>query len=403
MLVVKRSQEHLSLRTRDSAWCYKTRLRAGRGGARATAYVGLLAVVLVAPLGAQRVRPQPPPGIILRGSVIRADSSPAPYPGVEVVEAQQRRFGDADGKFSFRVKPGVYHVRVRQIGFAPRDTVITVLADTPPLVIKMISVPVMLSQVAVKARAHCEIGGVDTTDEVLVGMFNAVRENALRELLLRRSYPFEYTVDVSLTDTPASGRRPEKPALDTLIYRSDAIMPYTVGGIVFTDRSDPRGAWDRMRVPATIDFADDNFVKSHCFDYGNTDSGDYSISFMPLDAITVPDVSGTITFDSATYVVRTATVKLTRAKLVAPGYERLEVNTTYREVLPKVALPMAIVSTQAYTSAPPGRMLFVASETQTIRSLRFLQGVPDGTVRQQTFTTLQSARDSVTTPATARH
>jgi hypothetical protein len=321
---------------------------------------------------------------------------------VEVIEAQQRRFGDSEGKFSFRVKPGRYHVRVRQIGFAPKDTVITVLGDaSPPLVVKMVSVPLVLSQVTVKARAHCEVGGVDSTDEVLWGMFSAVRENAVRELLLRRSYPFEYVVEVSLTDTPASGRRPQKPALDTLIYRSDAILPYARGGIVFTDRTDPRGAWDRMRVPAMIDFADDNFVKSHCFDYGNTESGDYSISFMPLDAIKVPDVSGTITIDTATYVVRTASVKLTLPAQVAPGFERLEVHTTYREFLPKVALPVVIETTQQYNTPAPDPMLFVASETQTIRSLRFLQRVPDGAARLRNFTGADSGSVMPTGDGTA--
>lgn len=357
---------------------------------------GILAIALAIPLaiatqaaalGAQRVRSVPAPtGVILRGSVVRADSSPAPYASVEVIEAQQRRFGDADGKFSFRVKPGRYHVRVRQIGYAPHDTVITIIDDTRPLVVKMVSVPVVLSQVTVKARQHCEVGGVDSTeDPILWGMFVAVRENALRELLLRRSYPFEYTVEVALTSTPASGRRPQKPALDTLIYRSDAVMPYARGAIVFTDRTDPRGAWDRMRVPATIDFADDNFVKSHCFDYGNTDSGDYTITFHPLDAIAAPDVEGTITFDSTTYVVRSANVKLTRAKDVAPGYERLEVHTTYREVIPRVAVPMLVESTQQYHTPAPDAMLFVATESQTVRSLRFLQRVPDGAMREQSF------------------
>jgi hypothetical protein len=356
--------------------------------------IGLLA--MSTPAAAQRTRepPREPPGsgVILRGSVIRSDSSPAPYPSVEVIEAKQRRFGDADGKFSVRVKPGRYHVRVRQIGFAPKDTVITILGDTPPLVVKMVAVPLILTQVAVKARVHCEVGGVDSTDEILWGMFSAVRENAVRELLLRRSYPFEYLVEVSMTDTPASGRRPQKPSMDTLIYRSDAILPYARGGIVFTDRTDPRGAWDRMRVPAMIDFADDNFVRSHCFDYGNTETGDYSISFMPLDAIKVPDVAGTITIDTTTYVVRTASVKLTHANQVAPGYERMEVNTTYRELLPKLALPVVIETTQQYSAGPPNPMLFVASETQTIQTLRFLQRVPDGTTRTRTFSEAADAR-----------
>lgn len=363
---------------------------AGRRAIRAAACsvaIGLLAVSSSAL--AQRTRePARAPassGVILRGMVLRGDSAPAPYAGVEVVEAHQRRFGDADGKFSFRVAPGRYHVKIRQIGFAPRDTVVTILGDTPQLIVRMVAVPLVLSEVTVKARTHCEVGGIDTTNEVLRDMFNAVRENAVRELLLRRSYPFEYLVEVALTDTPASGRRPRKPDLDTLIYRSDAILPYARGGIVFTDRTDPRGAWDRMRVPAMIDFADDNFVRNHCFDYGDTESGDYSISFMPLDAITVPDVSGTITFDTATYVVRSADVKLTHPDQVAPGFERLEVHTTYQEFLPKVALPVVIQTTQYYNTAAPDPMLFVASETQTIRSLKFLDRVPDGAARARTF------------------
>jgi len=215
--------------------------------------------------------------------------------------------------------------------------------------------------------------------------------------LLRRSYPFEYLVQVSMTDTPASGRRPQKPSLDTLMYRSDAILPYARGGIVFTDRTDPRGAWNRMRVPAMIDFADDNFVRNHCFDYGNTETGDYSISFMPLDAIKVPDVSGTITIDTATYVVRTASVKLTHPSEVAPGYQRMEVNTTYREFLPKIALPVVIETTQQYSAGAPNPMLFVASETQTIQSLRFLQRVPDGATRTRTFADTAEARAGVAT------
>jgi hypothetical protein len=367
--------------------CTAARERRAIGAVVCSVAIGLLAVSSSA--AAQRTRaPARAPlssGVILRGTILRGDSTPASYAGVEIVEAHQRRFGDADGKFSVRVAPGRYHVRVRQIGFAPRDTVVTVLGDTPQLIVRMVPVPLVLSEVTVKARTHCEIGGIDTTNDVLRDMFNAVRENAVRELLLRRSYPFEYLVEVALTDTPASGRRPRKPNLDTLIYRSDAILPYARGGIVFTDRTDPRGAWDRMRVPAMIDFADDNFVKSHCFDYGNTDSGDYSISFMPLDAITVPDVSGTITFDTATYVVRTADVKLTHANQIAPGFERLEVHTTYQEFLPRVALPVVIRTTQFYNTAAPDPMLFVANETQTIRSLRFLDRVPDGVGRTENF------------------
>lgn len=173
--------------------------------------------------------------------------------------------------------------------------------------------------------------------------------------------------------------------VDTLGYRSDELMPYSSGKTVFTDRSDPRGAWERMRLPSTLDFADSTFLATHCFDYGVAQSGNYEINFRPLATITSPDVEGTVTLDSLTFVVRSAIVHLTNAADVAPGYGRLEVSTTYREVLPRIALPQRISSIQHYRAADPDGRAFVAIEVQSMRTLRFLDQAPDGVDREQLF------------------
>jgi hypothetical protein len=377
-----------------------TFLRSRTGCSRTTfaAAVGASGALFVATsaLSAQRVHPHkaapPPPttaSIIFRGTVVRQDStSPAPYSSVELVEANARHLSDDAGHFSFKVAAGRYHVLVRQLGYAARDTVVDISERAPPpvLVVVMTAVTIKLSDVAVRAPQICTTPGVDSNATPVLGEFMAdVRQNADRELLLRRSYPFEYTVEDVQTSTPVGSTDSARSVIDTLGYRSDELMPYGRGNTVFTDRSDPRGAWERMRLPSTLDFADSTFLATHCFDYGIAPSGNYDINFRPLAAITAPDVEGTVTLDSLTFVVRSAVVRLTHAAAVAPGYGHLEVRTTYREVLPRIALPDTISSTQRYSTPAPDSRSFVATEVQSMRTLRFIGKAPSGVNREQLF------------------
>ena len=370
------------------------KMRAGSAlatcGAFAGAVLGALAGLALcgSPLAAQRSRAQPKP-VIFRGTVVRQDStSPAPYSSVELVEAHARHFSDDAGHFSFRVAPGRYHVLVRQLGFAARDTVVEISERAPPaeLGVVMNAVTIKLTDVTVRATQTCTSPGVDTAATPILGQFMAdVRQNADRELLLRKSYPFEYTVEDVQTSTLVGSPDSSRSVVDTLGYRSDDLMPYGRGNTIFTDRTDPRGAWERMRLPSTLDFADSTFLATHCFDYGVARSGDYEINFRPLASITSPDVEGTVTLDSLTFVVRSAIVHLTHAGDVAPGYGHLEVMTTYREVLPRIALPDRISSIQHYRAAEPDGRAFVATEVQSMRALRFMKRAPDGADREQLF------------------
>ena len=333
--------------------------------------------------------PAAPATIIFHGTVVREDSTtPAAYSSVELVEAHARHFSDDAGHFSFKVAAGRYHVLVRQLGFAARDTVVDISERSPPaaLVVVMNAITIRLSDVAVRAPQICTTPGVDSNATPILGEFMAdVRQNADRELLLRRSYPFEYTVEDVQTSTPIGFADSARSVVDTLGYRSDELMPYGRGKTVFTDRTDPRGAWERMRLPSTLDFADSTFLATHCFDYGVAPSGNYDINFRPLATITAPDVEGTVTLDSLTFVVRTAVVRLTNAAAVAPGYGHLEVKTTYREVLPRIALPDTVSSTQRYSTPAPESRSFVATEVQSMRTLRFVGRAPSGVNREQLF------------------
>ena len=339
--------------------------------------------------------PAPRTGI-LRGVVLRQDSvTHAPYASVEVLDGGSKRFSNESGAFSFRLPPGRYHIRARQIGFAPQDTTVEVMEgeNSPPVKIRLAALVIRLADVTVRRPQHCETPGVDSADQpILYGIVAAVRENALREMLLRRSYPFEYIVeDVQHTRPEATPGVASAVAavssstVDTLGYRSDAVMPYRAGGTIFTDESDPRGAWERMRLPATTDFANHAFIATHCFDYGFDDAGNYELHFQPLATLEVPDVEGSVTLDTTTYLIRAASVRLTRSADVARGFRRLEVHIEYAELAPRVAVPTVITATQSYRTPAPEDAPYVATEVQRIRQLHFLGSVPAGAQREQRF------------------
>lgn len=369
---------------------------------RSRELVVAFAMLLPVAAGAQRARgphhgttrapiPAPRTGVIVTGTVLRQDSvTPAPYASVEVLDAGIRRFSNESGAFSFRLEPGRYHLRARQIGFAPHDTTIEVVSGgrAAPIVIRLTALAVRLSDVTVRKSRTCVSPGVDSADQpVLYGIVAAVRENALREMLLRRSYPFEYIVEDVQRAAPEGGGMASF-VVDTLGYRSDAVMPYRPGGTVFTDESDPRGAWERMRLPATADFANQAFIATHCFDYGIDEAGNYELHFEPLATLATPDVAGAVTLDTTTYLIRGASVRLTRSVDVARGFRRLEVRIEYAELAPRVAVPTVITATQSYRTAEPDAVPFVATEVQRIRSMHFLGRVPAGAQREQRFAAL---------------
>jgi len=201
-------------------------------GAFCAAIAGALAALIGVgtPLHAQRPRTAPI-GVILRGTIVRQDSvTPAPYSSVELVEAHARHFSDENGHFSFKVPPGRYHVLVRQLGFVPHDTVLELSVRSPPpvLTIRMVAVTIRLSDVVVRASQLCSAPGIDSAETPILAEFMAdVRENAHRELLLRHTYPFEYTVEDVQTSVPVAAPQSAHTVVDTLGYRSDAMMPAT--------------------------------------------------------------------------------------------------------------------------------------------------------------------------------
>lgn len=344
-------------------------------------------------IGAQAIPPVPggPPaagGVTFTGTVVADGTAmPLPYSTVTIDPVGRERFTDQTGVFTYYAVPaGSYRVRVRQLGYIPLDTTIQIserATVSPVLVMTRIATALAEVQVSAPPR-RCivpeENGFVD--DAELATVLGEVRKNADRERLLRRTYPFEYRMAQSHSTFDLVTLR-QTVRFDTMTFRSDDNWKYRKGKVVSDDRNKLFGEVRVMRLPTLADLADRGFLAAHCFKY--TGISDYNgvpthrIDFAPDSALVTPDVEGTIFIDSASYLIRRAEFRLTRGGTVKPAILGMSVTTTYREILPNVALFDEIASAQPLGTEVPGGNPSEFRERQQLLSFRFLRGGPPGT------------------------
>jgi len=219
-------------------------------------------------------------------------------------------------------------------------------------------------------------------DAELATVLGEARKNAERERLLRRTYPFEFKL-AQQHDTYDTRDSTHSVVYDTTAFRSDDDWRYRKGKVVSGDKNKVFGDVRVMRLPTLIDFADTRFLTAHCFKYAGMSEEDtiptHRLDFAPLPEIVAPDVEGSIFIDSATYLIRRAEFRLTKGGSIKPAVLGMTVTTTYREVLPNVALFDEIKSVQPLPPAKSGEHPMEFRETQQLLSFRFLFRGPPGT------------------------
>ena len=371
-----------------------------------------LLTIVTAGLGAQvspvaPVQRSPQAGVTVTGVVV-ADGTgfPLPYSTVTIESIGRERFTDQAGTFVyFAVPPGSYRVRIRQLGYTPVDTTLIVRPGIGRTTFTMARVPTALAEVQVSAPPRrCivpdEHGFVD--DPELATVLGEARKNAERERLLRRTYPFEYRLAQS-HDTYDLSDSTHTVRYDTMTFRSDDNWKYRKGKVVGDDRNRLFGDIRVMRLPTLGDLADQRFLTAHCFKYSGIYEQDgaptHRIEFAPDSTIRAPDVEGSIFIDSATYLIRRAEFRLTRGGSVKPAILGMTVTTTYREILPNVALFDEIRSVQPLGATGPGGRKTEFREYQQLLSFRFLRGGPPGTDGHKWISaTASSKADSSASP-----
>ncbi len=296
---------------------------------------------------------------VLAGELKGFDAGePIGYATVDLVNIGRASFADAKGTFRLsRLIPGQYHLRARQIGYAPLDT--TVEVDPGPgettLSLRLHRVALKLARVSVIGRRGkgCVATGVPDSlvNPALAAIFGQVRENVDRLRLLLDEYPFQYTREERHFDRSDPGGD-STVAVDTVGYDSRARRAYKVGDVVYLDY-DPVGrrTW-YMYLPTFRDLADPAFLAAHCFSYGGTeDLGGHGaqvlrVDFQPAGRISVPDVEGSVYLDAHSFIVRRAVFRLTKPGAAKPPILGLAVTTSFRELAPLVPVFDSVESDQ---------------------------------------------------------
>ena len=342
------------------------------------------AVALSATLQAQSV-PQHH-DLTISGIILGANGAPLPFSTASLDGTAIERFSNERGEFVLAgIAPGVYHLRVRQLGFSALDTVITLQSGTPVTGLRMVLSPVAFKLATVTVREKsCVVSAAISGPASDFGMIlTELRKNAERERLLAHNYPFEYRIAKSF-ESDDSRVAPVPSGTDTIAYRSDARPRYVPGGLVRRDETRPSP--NRiMVIPVLGDIGDPEFLRTHCFTYNGRvkDAGavTHRIDFSPTGSIRAADVEGSAYLDGTTFVVRRAVFRLTRPQSLKPPVQDLEVTTRYREIFPGVTVVGDVSSIQTVNEAFTRYVRVI--ETQRLVDYRFLNGQPGDTLRHE--------------------
>lgn len=300
---------------------------------------------------------QSPSGSNLRGTVTSAESGqPLGYTIVTLYPHRDKQFTDARGTFAFAAtRAGTYLLSIRQIGYAPLDTQIVTRHDSSTTVhVTLRRLAIELPPVTVAALPCMNPGPPDSSDAALLAVFEQLQENARRYELLAKSYPFQYTLE--LTDRAVYQRGDTgKPEVQKLRFSSSDDRPYQVGRVV-------EPAWGPWGNPANVlvihsadlqVLGDANFINNHCFRLAGADTigGDalLRIDFEPAKRIGTADMAGSAYLDPVTYELRYTSTFLTRPE----RSELTEVRsmtflTRFRNIAPGVPLQDSLMAITTY-------------------------------------------------------
>ncbi len=334
----------------------------------------------------RRTTPLLAQGTIAGRVVVKGTDLPIGYSVVSLGDRRRDQFTDAGGAFTIRdVAAGQVRFLARHIGYMPLDTILSVRnRDTVHVRLELSLVPAQLPAVHSLAKACAHPGTVDPRVSLELAMlFEQVKENAERHRLLSRSYPFELDIERKITK-PEPMLEARFVAYDTVVRSSERNWRYAPGKMLGTrDYSDGvfAGRWSTLTMPELADFADEEFLNNHCFDFEGTDvvDGDtlLRIDFIPAPAIRTPDVSGTIYLDRKTYQLRATLLSLVNFnRQLRDALAAQAVRADFREAIPGVPVVHRVSSLVFPKEERKETPTEPATETHRTLAIRFLKGRP---------------------------
>ncbi len=346
---------------------------------------GLPAAALLALAGATGPAWAQGPVPALRGVVTDTAGTPVAFALVRVVGATSEQFTGPRGGFAAAgLAAGTYRVQVRQVGFQPFDSAVTVATGAPPLRVVLRPLAIRLEDLTVAAPGRCTAPGAPDsgTSPELAVIFAQLSENARRYAILADSYPFLFFVERTFNELADNGEVAWS-ATDTVVYRSDSRGRYRPGEIIDWSASGPRWPERTVRLPTLPDLADSAFHATHCFALEGVHEQNGArllrVSFRAADRLRMPDIDGEADLDAETFQLRHLRFRLTRPERAVARLVSLEGSMTLLTLHPNIVIPGTIRSSQVsgpsdLTRAgwPPPRYL----EYQRLVRVQFLRPLP---------------------------
>ncbi len=315
----------------------------------------------------------------IRGTVVLAQTGePLPFSVVMLSPGDARIFTDGQGRFSFsNLGNSTYVLSVRQIGFSPVDTQITLRGDDAPVVrIALHALVVQLPPLVVIGYGPCTAPGRPNSpdDSALVAVFDQLQENARRFELFADSYPFRFRLERTLRDVTRRGDTLK--TVDILSLGNTDERPYEVGRVV----APGWGPWNSdLLVHTTVlqEFANKTFIETHCFHLAGRDTiaGEtlVRVDFEPAERLGSADIAGAAYLDWITYELRFTETSLTHAER-SPLTEvnTITARTRFHSIAPGIPIQDSLIAVTTYRFGRFTKRI----ETQRLLEVRFRHQPP---------------------------
>lgn len=292
-------------------------------------------------------------GVVLGRVTVKDTELPLGYSVVRAAPNGER-FTDDVGRFTLRVPAGSIAITAKHVGYAPLDTTVSVSdGDTVRVVLALPLITIQLPAVQSLSQFCAHPGTADARLGLqLAELFEQMTQNAERNRLLARSYPFEMEIERKIT-RPEVSLLARFVAFDTVIHASERNWRYSPGHMLGTRVYGPgvfEGKWTTVTIPELADFADAAFLDNHCFDYAGLDvvAGDtlLRIDFEPAPSVRTTDIAGSLFLDQKTYQLRwTVTAVTNPTKEMQKQTAFQEIRVGFREILPGVPIADVVTST----------------------------------------------------------
>jgi carboxypeptidase family protein len=316
----------------------------------------------------------------IHGVVVDAETGRAlPYSAVTMVASGLERFSDDSGRFVLAgLKPDRVVLRVRHIGYAPKETDVAVgQGQSVDLKVELRRIAITLAGIRVEAAKECVEPGPPRpeVDSALVVVFQQLEQNAQQYRLITTKYPFESTVHQYYSYNTTAGIAPIREALS--IVRSDGREHYAPGDVVVQ-----HGLARAVAIPSLAVFTDRAFIEAHCFRTGGLEEVEgqrlFRIDFQAAEKIDSPDLDGSIYLDPANFVIRRSVIRVSKLSRGLNEFDSITVTSQFEEIFPGVPIVAEAdgLSHYAKPRASNGERLLAFAEHQRDVQVRFLRGVP---------------------------